>query len=606
MFFCKECGQKNNEGAKFCKECGTPIGGSSIQANKETASTAETRQAPRKPIPKKTIILWSSIAAACVILFAAYKTGAYLNSKDRLVDKFEQAVNNEDKDQIASLLTPVNDKLKLTKNNVKPFLAYLKDHPDKKDELFASLRDETAQKEIVYAEKDGKSLLVFDHYDLKIAPVYFEVTSNYKNTDLYVNKEEAGSVKKADQAQTLGPYIPGEYTVSAKLKNDVVDLVKKEEIQAVGDNSFRVDLSLEADDVTFSLADDIKDGKGELLINGKSIHKDPFKSVTYGPLLTDGSMTAAVEAEFPWGKTKTAGVPIDSKEMELTLIPDQDTQETIMNTIVKTTKQYSKALSDGNTAQMTEASASWKAEVKDNVDSMKNTESYLKDKYLETDFDLDTFALSQKNDGTWQAAVTGKELHQSANYNDYTKPEMSDDSPSYEYLLSYDKKQKKWTFEEAESTFDSAGTNIKKIKNDNAETYTSAWADSKGKKASVSPSTGDVTDEQVTSFMVDYLTNQSTAVNLNEFAVMEGNLEKGSSLYNDQQKLVKKLNSEGTTEVFIDVEVKSFSQSGSNIIIKTYEEFDITKSGGSTKRRTYNWTYTGTVKDGRIYLTSIQ
>ncbi|ATO27554.1 hypothetical protein RA13_05530 [Bacillus atrophaeus] len=606
MFFCKECGQKNNEGAKFCKECGTPIGGSSIQANKETASTAETRQAPRKPIPKKTIILWSSIAAACVILFAAYKTGAYLTSKDRLVDKFEQAVNDEDKDQIASLLTPVNDKLKLTKNNVKPFLAYLKDHPDKKDELFSSLRDETAQKEIVYAEKDGKSLLVFDHYDLKIAPVYFEVTSNYKNTDLYVNKEDAGSVKKADQAQTLGPYIPGEYTVSAKLKNDVVDLVKKEEIQAVGDNSFRVDLSLEADDVTFSLADDIKDGKGELLINGKSIHKDPFKSVTYGPLLTDGSMTAAVEAEFPWGKTKTAGVPIDSKEMELTLIPDQDTQEAIMNKIVKTTKQYSKALSDGNTAQMTEASASWKAEVKDSVDSMKNTDSYLKDKYLETGFDLDTFALSQKNDGTWQAAVTGKELHQSANYNDYTKPEMADESPSYEYLLSYDKKQKKWIFEDAESTFDSAGTNIKKIKNDNAETYTSAWADSKGKKASVSPSTGDVTDEQVTSFMVDYLTNQSTAVNLNEFAVMEGNLEKGSSLYNDQQKLVKKLNNEGTTEVFIDVEVKSFSQSGSNITIKTYEEFDITKSGGSTKRRTYNWTYTGTVKDGRIYLTSIQ
>ncbi|MDG3072823.1 zinc ribbon domain-containing protein [Bacillus halotolerans] len=604
--FCKECGQKNNEGAKFCKECGTPIGGSSRQANQETASTAETRQAPRKPIPKKTIMLWSSIAAACVILFAAYKTGAYLTSKDRLVDKFEQAVNDEDKDQIATLLTPANDRLKLTKQNVKPFLTYLKDHPDKKDELFSSLRAETVQKDIVYAEKDGKSLLVFDHYDLKIAPVYFEVTSNYKNTDLYVNKEEAGSVKKADQAQTLGPYIPGEYTVSAKLKNDVVDLVKKEDIQAVGDNSFRVDLSLEADNVTFSLADDMKDGKGELLINGKSIHKDPFKSVTYGPLLTDGSMTAAVEAEFPWGKTKTAGVPIDSKEMELTLIPDQDTQETIMNTIVKTTKQYSKALSDGNTAQMAEASASWKAEVKDNVDSMKNTDSYLKDKYLETDFDLDTFALSQKNDGTWQAAVKGKELHQSANYNDYTKPEMSDESPSYEYLLSYDKKQKKWMFEDAESTFDSAGTNIKKIKNDHAETYTSAWADAKGKKASVSPSTGDVTDEQVTSFMVSYLTNQSTAVNLNEFAVMEGNLEKGSSLYNDQQKLVKKLYSEGTTEVFIDVEVKSFNQSGSTITIKTYEEFDITKSGGSTKRRTYNWTYTGVVKDGRIYLTSIQ
>lgn len=155
--FCKECGQKNNEGAKFCKECGTPIGGSGRQANKETASTAETRQAPRKPIPKKTIMLWSKIAALCVILFAAYKTGAYLTSKDRLVDKFEQAVNEEDKDQIASLLTPVNDKLKLTKNNVKPFLTYLKDHPDKKDELFASCVLKQSKRILYTRRKMGKA-----------------------------------------------------------------------------------------------------------------------------------------------------------------------------------------------------------------------------------------------------------------------------------------------------------------------------------------------------------------------------------------------------------------------------------------------------------------
>lgn len=61
MLFCKNCGSQNNEGAKFCKQCGTPIGGGSKQANQETASTAETRQAPRKPIPKKTIILWTPI-----------------------------------------------------------------------------------------------------------------------------------------------------------------------------------------------------------------------------------------------------------------------------------------------------------------------------------------------------------------------------------------------------------------------------------------------------------------------------------------------------------------------------------------------------------------
>lgn len=47
-------------------------------------------------------------------------------------------------------------------------------------------------------EKDGKSLLVFDYYDLKVVLVYFEVISNYKNIDLYVNKEDVGFVKKVD------------------------------------------------------------------------------------------------------------------------------------------------------------------------------------------------------------------------------------------------------------------------------------------------------------------------------------------------------------------------------------------------------------------------
>ncbi|MEC1581091.1 zinc-ribbon domain-containing protein [Bacillus subtilis] len=602
MFFCKNCGSQNNEGAKFCKQCGTPIGGGSKQANQETASTAKTRQAPRKPIPKKTIILWSSIAAACVILFAAYKTGAYFTSKDRLVDKFEQAVNDGDQDQIATLLTPVNDNLKLTKNSVKPFLTYLKDHPDKKDELFASLREETAQKDIVYAEKDGKSLLVFDHYDLKVAPVYFEVTSNYKNTDLYVNKEEAGSVKKADQAQTLGPYIPGEYTVSAKLKNDVVDLVKKEDIQAVGDSSFRVDLSLEADDVTFSLADDIKSGKGDLLINGKSIHKDPFKTFTYGPLLTDGSMTATVKTDFPWGKQMTDAMPITGSDMKMRLVPDKETKENIIETINKATEQYTAAFSNGKTEQMTKAVSDVKAQTKKQISEMKSNHMYYKGKYIETDYDLDSFAISQSDKGQWIVSVNGNELHESAYFDDYTEPEMKQEHTAYRYYLSYDKKQKEWKLESAETTSDSIGDHIKTLKNENPKIYTSAWASSNESKVN----SDTLTKEKVTSFMVDYLTNQSSAVSLNEFAVMEGNLEKGSTLYADQQKLVKKLYSEGTTEVFIDVEVKSFSQSGTNITIKTYEEFEITKSGGSPKLRTYNWTYTGVVKNGRIYLTSIQ
>lgn len=597
MFFCKHCGQQNKDEARFCKECGKPIGGRSRPEQQETASAAETAPYSRKPIPKKTIFIWSSIAAALIILFAAYKTGAYLTSKKRLIDQFEQAVHDGDTKKLSALLTPSDSKLTLNESNVKPLLTYVKKH----DELISSLRGASSEKDAVYAEKDGKTLLFFDHYELKIDPVYFRVTSNYKGADLYINKEKTGSVKKADETQTFGPYTPGDYTAEAKLKNDVVDVVKKEDIQAAGSRNFDLDLPLDAEDVTFTLADRFKNAKGDLLINGKSIHKNPFKSVTYGPLLTDGSMTAAVEADFPWGQTTTAEVPIDNKEMDLSLIPDQDTQKTIMDTIVKTTKQHAKAMSDGNTDQMTEAGSAWKEQTKEAVSGMKSSGTFLKDQYKETDFDLDSFAISQEN-GNWQVTVTGKELHQSAYFDENTKPDMEEAEPSFHYVLLYDTKHKKWVFEKADPASDSEGTNVKKIKNDHPETYTSAWASSKGNTAA----SGSVTRDQVTSFMSDYLTNQSSAVDLNEFAIMAGNLEEGSPLYADQQKLVKKLHSEGTTEVFNDVTVKSFSQDGSHITIKTYEEFYITKAGGSPKLRTYNWTYSGVVKNGRIYLTSIQ
>ncbi|PRR96786.1 hypothetical protein C6W24_14705 [Bacillus atrophaeus] len=603
MFFCKECGQKNNEGAKFCKQCGTPIGGGS---RPETASAAETVAVPRKPIPKKTIILWSSIAAAVIILFAAYKTGAYYTSKERLVDQFEQAVNDQDAKKVSELLISADDKLTIDEKNVKPLLAYLKEHEDQKEELFSSLENDSTEKDIVYAEKDGKTMMLFDHYELKAAPVYFDVTSNYKGADLYVNNEKTGTVKKADEAQTFGPYIPGDYTVEAKLKNDVVDVVKKEDVKAVGDTAFGIDLPLDAEDVTFTLSDDFKNAKGDLLINGTSIHKNPFKSVTYGPLLTDGSMTAAVEADFPWGKTKTGGVAIDNKEMELTLIPDKDTQETIMNTIVKTTKQHAKAMSDGNVDQMTEAGTSWKTLTKEVVSGLKGTHTYLKDEYKETDFDLDSFSIAQDNDGTWQVSVSGKELHKTAYFDEYTEPDMADENHSFHYLLSYDTKQKKWIFEKADPTYESASSNVKKIKNDNAQTYTSAWAVSKGKKQTGSSGSGDVTDEQVTLFMGGYLESQANAVNQNNFSLMADSLEEGSALYNDQKHLVTKLNNEGTTEEFNNYEVKNWTQNGSHITIKTYEEFYITKTGGSPKLRTYNWTYSGVVKNGRIFLTSIQ
>ncbi|MDI5788763.1 hypothetical protein PO124_11155 [Bacillus licheniformis] len=45
--------------------------------------------------------------------------------------------------------------------------------------------------------------------------------------------------------------------------------------------------------------------KGTLWINDQEMKINPFKGTEFGPVLTDGSMSAQVEAQFPWGKLKS-------------------------------------------------------------------------------------------------------------------------------------------------------------------------------------------------------------------------------------------------------------------------------------------------------------
>lgn len=96
--------------------------------------------------------MWGGIAAALILLIAAYKTGAWLTSEKRLTDQFEQAVHDGDTKKLAALLTPSDKKLKLNETNVKPLLAYAKKH----DELLAALRGNSSETDAVYVKKREK------------------------------------------------------------------------------------------------------------------------------------------------------------------------------------------------------------------------------------------------------------------------------------------------------------------------------------------------------------------------------------------------------------------------------------------------------------------
>ncbi|MEC1447355.1 zinc ribbon domain-containing protein [Bacillus haynesii] len=592
MNFCKECGRERTKNALYCKHCGA-------RTDEERASGPAARY--QRAMTRKRIITMAAIAACLILLFAGYKTGEALTSKEKLISEFEAALDQEDAKKAAKLLQSSDVDLTVTEKNVKPLLDYLKEHPDEEKELITSLKSGTGHP-LMTIEKKGRRFLIYDRYVLNTAPVYLTVKTNYKDTGLFVNGEKVITTEKENFEKKIGPFVPGIYEVKAKLKNGVADLEKAEKVAALqGDVKVNADLDGHMAKVVFG--EGYENLKGTLWINDQEMKINPFKGTEFGPVLTDGSMSAAVEAQFPWGKLKSEKTPIESGEIEVNLASDKGFMDDMMTTVVSHTKEAAKAFASGNVSGMTLAAPSYQTRLKEVTDGLKSSSTYYKGTYLSTVFDLDSFRL-YKEDGQWKTEVKGIEKHKSAYYDDYSAPELEENDNGYTYILVYSEGKKKWFVEKSEPE---AVINIehqKEIKNDNPKEYTSAWASAKGAVNNASADE-ELTDQKVASAIETYLYGLQDAINTNNFGLVRDSLKEGSPLYNDQKKLVAKLYNSGTQEEVADFSVKSWQQNGREATIQTTEKINIIK-GGKEQVKTYHWTYHAAIEDGRLLLTSIE
>ncbi|MGI6832997.1 zinc ribbon domain-containing protein [Bacillus paralicheniformis] len=592
MNFCKECGRERTKNALYCKHCGA-------RADEERAS--DQAAGYQRAMTRKRIIIMAAIAACLILLFAGYKTGEALTSKEKLISDFEAALDQKDAKKAAKLLQSSDVDLAVTEKNVKPLLDYLKEHPDEEKELISSLKS-GAGHPLMTIEKKGRRFWIYDNYVLNTAPVYLTVKTNYKDTGLFVNGEKVITTEKENFEKKIGPFVPGIYEVKAKLKSGIADLEKAEKVTALqGDVKVNADLDGHMAKLVFG--EGYENLKGTLWINDQEMKINPFKGTEFGPVLADGSMTAAVEAQFPWGKLKSEKTPIESGEIEVNLASDKEFMDEMMTTVVSHTKEAAKAFASGDVSGMTLAATSYQTSLKEVTDGLKSSSTYYKGTYLSTVFDLDSFRL-YKEDGQWKTEVKVIEKHKSAYYDDYSAPELEENDNGYTYTLVYSESKKKWFVEKSDPE---AVINIehqKEIKNDNPKEYTSAWASAKGAVNNASADE-ELTDQKVASAIETYLYGLQGAINTNNFGLVRDSLKEGSPLYNDQKKLVTKLHSSGTQEEVADFSVNSWKQNGREATIKTTEKINIIK-GGKEQLKTYKWTYHAVVEGGELLLISIE
>ena len=239
-----------------------------------SSSRTETNVKPSKNKPsKRTIIVGSSVAVLLAIGGGGYKFAESYYSKERQVKRYQEILLTHDPKKLAASLTSTDSHFKVSKDSVTNLTDYMSENKAYASQLTDELSTNKAKESDLFLKKNGKDFLFFDHYDLMIQPVYFELTTNIDDMTLTMNEQDQGKANKA-HSWKIGPVSPGLYSFKGAFKfNDetsdieqVVEVVNREGLQK---NNI-MDIDFNVNKVKFDVkAEHIKEAT--ILLNEKEI-----------------------------------------------------------------------------------------------------------------------------------------------------------------------------------------------------------------------------------------------------------------------------------------------------------------------------------------------
>lgn len=486
--FCKECGTQLHEKEQFCRKCGTPVSLEKDETKRETPVTenetstitpTEKTQGgisqnqsrvghgknttPRKPMSKKTKILLSTSLVLVIGFVTTYFILSSVYTEDKAVEKFKQALSDQDAKTLADMIYSENTDMKIDKDTIGGFLDFLDKNPSYKDELVESLKDQatsiknsgaeeaTASSSVMSLTKQGKKLLLFDDFKFKVQPYYFTVSTNYKDTDLYLNDEKVATADTDDFTEELGPFLPGLYQVRAELENDYATFDYEEELVLFDETSDDyVDVDMEGHTVDV----EADNNNGTLLVNGEKTDLNIEEDPSFGPVPLDGSVTVQAQYDYPWDEEVTSDeIPVEDSYVYIEDLPvSKDLKKALMDTANDYVESHYEALNNLDADKVRNISDSHLKEVKDTIDYIKEMDSRFKGVVHKTIFDLDSFTLSE-NDGIYEATVAFTVVSEEDEYGEEDKPDLSDEETNAELEFIFDESEDTWLVDELYDTY---------------------------------------------------------------------------------------------------------------------------------------------------------
>lgn len=216
--FCPNCGHPIKEEADFCPNCGHQL--KKTADKQETTPAAHTRRAPRpphKPMSKKNKIIIAVVVVLVVAVGGLYAWGKSYYSRVSQVGRITQLIRNQDTSKLADLVVTDNSKVKINSSSVKSITRYY-DGSDKLTTLQNTLSDNGVTDGVSLVQ-DGRYLLFFPKYKLKVKSYTPSVETNYEDSKVYVDGKYVATVSdegNGEYSTKLKPMLGGKYTIKVE------------------------------------------------------------------------------------------------------------------------------------------------------------------------------------------------------------------------------------------------------------------------------------------------------------------------------------------------------------------------------------------------------
>lgn len=253
MKYCPECGTAAQNSEIFCSECGERFPSKKINLNlsntfAKIASTilttskkiiakakSDESKASIKKLTKNKKVVATVCSLATLLLFVIIGS-LFINqtySPKSVVKTFKNAILKNDINALNKILYSRDSNLEITDGALEYLINYFNSNNREFDETLTYLQNDiTNYKEISY---EGSQALLdidevfaltikeknwfFTKYGITIKPVYISISSNYLNSNIFINDKDYQIIDGYADSILVGPLLPSNYTITLKSKD---------------------------------------------------------------------------------------------------------------------------------------------------------------------------------------------------------------------------------------------------------------------------------------------------------------------------------------------------------------------------------------------------